>query len=273
MNRRKEELDKELARLNALKKELKKELKSLPLLEVGKWYWISNKNVRYEDKDKTRVNALIFNNGEERSYGFNSVGAWTTFYYLIGNLDDIIRLATPQEVKQALIEEAKRRDHAYTEYDYNPIENELCGISKGRLESVFCDGHWEQPVDKFAELKESHRNGAVIQFYNNFLKTWSDVYQNKPTWDKQEQYRIKPDFEVKDEHNCLSSCLNQWSRDNSLVLYYNSDHVIALMPYDDAPDGYLTLNKFGGDHLISSFGEMLSDSDRVNLIKYLSCNA
>lgn len=78
---------------------------------------------------------------------------------------------------------------------------------------------------------------------------------------------------MKDEHNCLSSCLNQWSRDNSLVLYYNSDHVIALMPYDYAPDGYLTLNKFGSDHLISSFGDMLSDSDRVNLMKYLLLNS
>ena len=72
----------------------------------------------------------------------------------------------------------------------------------------------------------------------------------------------------KDADNCLSSCLRQWKRDNTLVLYYNSNHVIALMPEDVAPEGYLTLDDFGEEYFLSSFGEMLSMSDRLNLNEY-----
>ena len=73
---------------------------------------------------------------------------------------------------------------------------------------------------------------------------------------------------INNSDNCLSSCLRQWKRDNSLVLYYNSNHVIALMSEDVAPEGYLTLDEFGEEHFLSSFGTMLSMSDRINLNEY-----
>lgn len=69
--------------------------------------------------------------------------------------------------------------------------------------------------------------------------------------------------------NCLSSCLRQWNRDKSLVLYYNSNHVIALMPEDKAPTGYLTLDNFGEEYFLGSFGTMLDTTDRITLNGYI----
>ena len=69
--------------------------------------------------------------------------------------------------------------------------------------------------------------------------------------------------------NCLSSCLRQWRRDPSLVLYYNSNHVIALMKEDKAPEGYLTLDNFGEEYFLGSFGTMLDTTDRITLNEYM----
>lgn len=46
-----------------------------------------------------------------------------------------------------------------------------------------------QPVDKFAELKKAHKNGAVIQFRNRF-GVWEDCI---PVWLNHLEYRIKPE--------------------------------------------------------------------------------
>lgn len=45
--------------------------------------------------------------------------------------------------------------------------------------------------DKFAELKEAHKNGAVIEYYNKLLKEWQ-VCKNF-IWDENYEYRIKPE--------------------------------------------------------------------------------
>lgn len=72
----------------------------------------------------------------------------------------------------------------------------------------------------------------------------------------------------KDTNNCLSSSLRQWERDSSLVLYYNSDHVINLMPYDAPPKNYLPLSEYGMGYFLSAFGEMLSDHCVYLLSRY-----
>lgn len=118
-------------------------------LEVGKWYvasWYHDPNdvIGVYLIDKINNDDVWFKYGVNIAYNYWSERDW---YSKTHNW----RLANPQEVEQALVEEARRRGHAYIEYDYNPIENELCGISKGRLESVFCDGHWGQPVYKFTD--------------------------------------------------------------------------------------------------------------------------
>lgn len=57
-------------------------------------------------------------------------------------------------------------------------------------------GKWASVVeqDKFAELKEAHKNGAVIQFKNsNTNYEWVGCLHNKPSWDIDNEYRIKPE--------------------------------------------------------------------------------
>lgn len=48
--------------------------------------------------------------------------------------------------------------------------------------------------DKFAELKEAHKNGAKIEFMN-FDGTWLPCENNYPLWFYEIEYRIKPDCE------------------------------------------------------------------------------
>src|SRR5690606_13142276 len=63
---------------------------------------------------------------------------------------------------------------------------------------ILNEGKWaqviEEPIDKFAELKEAHKNGAVIQFRNEYTKyEWRDCWCNSPAWNTDFEYRIKPE--------------------------------------------------------------------------------
>lgn len=49
--------------------------------------------------------------------------------------------------------------------------------------------------DKFAELKEAHRNGAVIQVKTSISNGWRNVYS--PAWHDKNEYRIKPEEQPK----------------------------------------------------------------------------
>lgn len=116
-------------------------------LEVGKWYLIDCEGYY----SPTARNAIVYENGEDYSYGFDFEGKFINDFNLSNCRRYVIRELTPQEVKQSLIKEANIIGHAYTEYDYNPEENELCEINNGRLESVFCDGHWGHPTSNFTD--------------------------------------------------------------------------------------------------------------------------
>lgn len=118
-------------------------------LEVGKWYLFDGHGC------ENKPLMLVSSNYNDRVYfcGFNFLNQWVDEDFYTN--DDLnkhgYREATTQEIEQALIAEAKRRCYAYNEYNYNPEENELCGINDGRLESVFCNGHWEQPTSNFTD--------------------------------------------------------------------------------------------------------------------------
>lgn len=185
-------------------------------LEIGKWYvfsWYHDPNdvIGVYLIDKINYDEVWFKYGVNISGNYWSERDW---YSKTHNW----RLATPQEVEQALVEEANRRykvgdklslfnGYVYVSGDgiYSGDFDDLSfcidrntlavKTTNGFYQMIFNNGEWAAVIeqDKLSRLKEAHRNGAVIQFYNNFLKTWSDVYQNKPTWDKQEQYRIKPE--------------------------------------------------------------------------------
>ncbi|NGM63543.1 hypothetical protein G5B30_16660 [Sphingobacterium sp. SGG-5] len=160
-------------------------------LGVGKWYRLRNGNLIY-------ATALMANN-HISGYGFGGGGeAWTDGYdhWLV---DGEFTEATPQEVEQALIEEAKRRYKVGDRIsDANGVEitpNGSYVFKKGILyyggAVIFLKGNWATPiVDKFAELKEAHKNGAVIQLKHH-TDGWVDLKDPKFN-DTFSLYRIKP---------------------------------------------------------------------------------
>lgn len=74
-------------------------------LEVGKWYLIDCEGYY----SPTAKNAVVYDNGEDYSYGFDFEGKFINDFNLSNCRRYVIRELTPQEVEQALIEEAKRR--------------------------------------------------------------------------------------------------------------------------------------------------------------------
>lgn len=215
----KEILEQTKSELDRLVSEAKRKLDGLyrPELESGKWY-----KDTYE-----RSNLLVYitdiKDDEIVGYGFGVSGKWLApnrkFYsWNIHNAYSFLVEATDQEVEDALVKEAVRRGFK----DNVIIDNSPLGFSHKRLHdegenmfytdgylnighkglAIFHEGKWaeviEKPVDKFAELKEAHKNGAVIQFRNKHTNNkWVDCGGNKPSWVSTTEYRIKPEEEPK----------------------------------------------------------------------------
>lgn len=205
------------------------------------------------------------------------------------------REATYLEVKDVLIGQAKKRGFDKESFSIkeavHPTFTRECTpggsfrpTSDGKTlfyggVVLFHEGKWAElkEEDKFSELKEAHKNGAMIQYKNN-QGEWIDINHPEPLWSRDE-YRIKPKekpkvgdavkMETKDPDNCLSSNLRQWARDPSLVLYYNSDHVISLHPGSLPPAGYLHLQYYGYVYFKGSFGHMMSKREIYLLKEYL----
>lgn len=145
------------------KKEIQKQIDSLQeqldnlkedKFEVGKWY----RSVRHP-----KGIYCVKNTENKECYGFDLVGTWGNEWRL-GTLE--IRPATDEEVKEALIKEAKRRGfkegvrfksawngeefvfsekRGYTQLD----DTNLCNMGNG---SVFYDGRWAEIIEDKLEL-------------------------------------------------------------------------------------------------------------------------
>lgn len=134
-----------------------------------------------------------------RENGFHIKGQWTE--------------ATEQELLEAFTKEANKRfkvgdriaspgghDYGYKVYNTNykfirGLMNEnIFGFLEGTVvtTNLFHNGVWATVVDPFAELKEAHKNGAIIQFREKSSPFWIDVACNKPSWVEGTEYRIKP---------------------------------------------------------------------------------
>jgi len=188
-----------------------------PKHQIGKWY-------------KHKFGMLfcvtsINENGVLYGYGFDKNGSWFSSIEESSTecaCNDVAKEytteATPQEVEQALIEEAKRR---YKIGDvikcFDKIESEVkgtafvfynnCLFSNGDSFGnsgwfntsglIFKEGQWATIIeqDKFAKLKEAHKKGAKIQFRHSNGE-WIDINHQFPTWQKSE-YRIKPEEKPK----------------------------------------------------------------------------
>lgn len=207
MKTKKEELQAELTRLNALRKQVKEKLKSLPLLDVGNWYWVHSS--KWDD-------ALIFYNGNEDSFGFSHSGEWTD-YYNIGcsktspaNQEDVNRIFIKEAINRGLVNGVKINslidgDSAELKgdrYFFNPYPLYFNLGSR----HIFANGKWATIIEQEEEWvkeKEAHRKGAVIQWGRRIdgVWIWKDCYdKDSPKWCDFNKYRIKPEenpgFEV-----------------------------------------------------------------------------
>lgn len=186
MKTKKEELQAELTRLNALRKQVKEKLKALPVFDVGKWYK-GTFNDGWLLAFFQGVNVNSYGIHHEDNLWFDN-HCWFDDY----NLTTInYTEAAPQEVEQALIEEAKRRGFKggfvfddRTNILWNQQEN-------GEERAILSNGKWATIIeqDKFAELKEAHSNGKVIQSKIPLTDTWAD--NTNPSWSSGIEYRIK----------------------------------------------------------------------------------
>jgi hypothetical protein len=52
----------------------------------------------------------------------------------------------------------------------------------------------ENKPHKHAEIIKAWADGAIIQFYNKEKTSWEDVQWNKPEWDIDTEYRVKPEL-------------------------------------------------------------------------------
>lgn len=209
-----QKLKQALQELDALKSKIEGLMK--PELEVGKWY-----------KGTVDFESLIFITEIENvdsynrihGYGFIS-GEWNYLSHLFSNTEHEESLveATPQEVGEALIKEAKRRGYKSgvtcifgDVKEKRTISSDLIqytswsspdGLDKGIVignDIIFTEraGEWAEIIelDKFAELKEAHRNGAVIEYRHTDKNRWEEI--DTPVWNPNCQYRIKPEEEPK----------------------------------------------------------------------------
>lgn len=195
-------------------------------LKVGKWY-------------KTKRALFNHQNGYD-SYGFFDnkwvPDNWKTNLYDFAFVTPIE--ATSQEVEQSLIEEAKRRGFVNgsignnsnihnknlkdcelffnNEYEFDNKDNLLRVIlDEDTTWTVFEDGQWASIIEqeKFAELKEAHRNGAVIQL-NSIYNGWHDVEDDSDLWLPTYEYRIKPKTTFTDEDVAIIERLHDTLLDN-----------------------------------------------------------
>lgn len=129
-------------------KPLKKEL------EVGKWY-------------KLKGRLFCISENSHNKYGFNLLGKWIDDLYITYPEEGVI--ATPEEVEQALIKEAKKRgfkkgvmyegeglvNHKKPFsgcFEYFPSQNTL-DCCKGSGE-IFRSGKWAEPLQKEMTMEE-----------------------------------------------------------------------------------------------------------------------
>lgn len=171
-------------------------------------------NTWYKSKEP---GPIFFLEKGEKNYGFypeysDEIEWFSNFrangFHLVGNWTE----AKPEEVEEILISEAKRRglvegvkitspwisggDKSLTKLTdaYRWRGNALISIGSVSY-TLFNYGKWATPVDPFAELKEAHKNGKVIQFKHH-TDGWVDLKDPKFN-DTFSLYRIKPEEEFK----------------------------------------------------------------------------
>ena len=135
-------------------------------LEVGKWH-----------KSKERKNKTLFVPNKEQcdsnmGYGFNYLGEFKeSNFNLCGSFPNYFELATEEEVREALINEAKKR--GFNNIGNLKIKNTFGGISNGFV--TLTNNFYYDYKGNTLRL-----DGALI--FNNGV--WAEIIEEKNTFDK-----------------------------------------------------------------------------------------
>ena len=139
----KEEIQQRLIENKQERKQLKQQLKDLPSLEVGKWYWSKYSKWTYllylVSIDDTIDSCT--------AYGFVD-GEWYSQNDINFNTDQV--QATDKEVEEALIKEAKKRGFKYENYAYHEkgdLKGNLYGWNRrSDAFDIFINGKWAEII-------------------------------------------------------------------------------------------------------------------------------
>lgn len=174
-------------------------------LEVGKWYvfsWYHDPNdvIGVYLIDKINNDEVWFKYGVNIACNYWSERDW---YSKTHNW----RLATPQEVEQTLVEEARRRGlvegvHINSHWigvngssfplgsTYRYCNDELWVEGGFVSYTIFKNGKWATVIeqDKLSRLKEAFSKGYCVEFYDKKTDTWKR--HENPCWNPDLQWRI-----------------------------------------------------------------------------------
>jgi hypothetical protein len=180
-----EKLERELAEL---KKELKKELK--PEFEVGKWY-IDKDGIYFAyEAEKYKVYFYGIYQDEWRQED----------YWSLRHFKQECRPATDEEVKEALIEEAKRR-----------------GFKEGVIVKT---NNSENSITR--ELESANYYGYDAEFHPNSLQCGAIIFENGEwSWIIQEPKVIINGHEMKQDGDIISFGCGKFNKEFFIHLYYS----------------------------------------------------
>lgn len=262
MKTKKEELEAELTRLNALRKQVKEKLKALPVYELNRWYKHPN-GLLYFINNECEYGHLY-------GYGFDNDGGWSVrnddnaFFCAFNSVaKKEITEATPKEVEKAMIEEAKKRYNAGDVIKcLDGVESEVNGtdfvfnnnslFSNGERinwgdwfntsAKVFENGQWATIIeqDKFSELKEAHRNGAVIEC-KQVTGEWFII--ENPQWNDYAEYRIKPEEKPK-----VGDVCKFWDEDENIFIIGELNKIHYSLLDNEFSYPYFTGNDYEYKH-------------------------
>lgn len=238
-------------------------------LEVGKWYF-----------SQIDENLLVYIVDKESRFGISKYNTWFDTMECFENLEnDGYTEATPQEVEKVLIEEANRRgfgfgvtiNHGHLSINYRkedlhiPLHRSFEFNEKynslwlGGI-VIFKDGQWATIIekDKFAELKEAHKNGAMIQFKNaSTFGKWLDL-GSTIAWYPENEYRIKPEEKPK-----VGDVVKAWNDDEG---QYFIGIVHEIASHGEFQVKFRKGNNFSGYYFFAKNAKTLNEQEAIELL-------
>lgn len=208
-------------------------------LEVGTWY-------KYPNIQNWKIQITEIHTYSVSAHGFNCAMDWMVdgkWEFESDHLHKLVK-CTPKEIETSLEIEAKTRYKVGDQvkcllsnmcaeltgcpyvYSSSHVHAKTNCLASGYIQ-LYHNGKWAEiiEVDKFAELKEAYKNGAVIQRHRTHA--WVDDFS--PSWESYHEYRIKPEEKPK-----VGDVVKAWCR--------NEEHYVVGNLTDIST---VTENKYG----------------------------